>query len=302
MSYASDLKSELCGIKLQGPHRKKARAYGLLLFSKSFGADSISMITEHEETALHYEALIKGQQAVLQEPEVTVRKLSAKRSSYSVSVPQARDRLLLLEDFGADPARPYSINRALLKKAGCLSAFISGAYLACGSVSDPAKDYHLEFVIQHRELLDELESLLDFVSPKTAVRRGSHILYFKESEQIEDIMTFMGATKSALRLMDVKIIKDVRNKINRQTNCETANIEKTVSASMNQIRDIRLIFDEMGEESLPEELRCVARMRLENPDMSLRDLGEAIRPPLSRSGVNHRLRRIADIAASIRKE
>lgn len=134
------------------------------------------------------------------------------------------------------------------------------------------------------------------------MRRNDYLLYYKESENIEDLLTYLGAPKSSLELMEVKIVKELRNRVNRATNCETANISKTVNAALSQIEDIRLIEASGGIGSLDEELRELARLRLQNPDMSLRELGQALTSPISRSGVNHRLRRISEYAAELRRK
>lgn len=302
MSFAAYLKSELCSLRLPAAHQKKACAYGLLLFSKSFEEAAVSMSTEHEETAARYAALLQATVALSAPPVCESRRLSKSRVLHTVDIENAADRQSILSAFGFDPQAPFAVNTALLKKGDAAAFFAAGAYLACGNISDPQKGYHLEFVAQSRALLEGLAQIIGFVNPKITLRRGAYILYLKGSESIEDLLTFIGATKSALALMDIKIIKDVRNQVNRQTNCETANIDKTVSASISQIEDITLVQKILGENGLPDELREIAKLRMENPDLSLRELGEALAPPLSRSGVHHRLRRIAQIAESLRKE
>ena len=140
----------------------------------------------------------------------------------------------------------------------------------------------------------------NLAEPKITVRRNDYILYYKESEHIEDLLTYIGAGKASLEMMEVKIVKELRNKVNRATNCETANITKVIDASMKQTQDIRLIAENGGLEALDEDLRELARLRMENPEMSLRELGENLSEKISRSGVNHRLKRIAQFAQEIR--
>jgi len=180
---------------------------------------------------------------------------------------------------------------------------LRGAFLAAGSITDPQKDYHLEFVSGHQKLCRDLIALLKELSlePKYIARKGSGIVYFKESEQIEDLLTMMSATNCTLTLMGVKIIKSIRNNANRVTNCETANITKTVDAAGSQLEMIELIYRQQGLDSLPAELREIALARMDNPDMSLRELGASLSPPLSRSGVNHRLARLKEIADRLRE-
>lgn len=183
-----------------------------------------------------------------------------------------------------------------------LGVFAAGVFLACGSVNDPSKEYHLEFSVPDKGLAGELEVLLGDigVNARTVVRRGQYIVYIKGSECIEDTLTFIGAQQCTLELMNVKIYKDVRNKANRIANCDAANIDKVVNAAMKQIEDIRLIESTAGLDSLTDELREVAELRLDNIDMSLQEIGESLSVQISRSGVNHRFKKIAKIAEEIR--
>jgi len=195
-----------------------------------------------------------------------------------------------------------SFNRDSLRSTEQIYAFIAGAFLACGNVNHPEKGYHLEFVVRNEPLCQEFASLLEEFAPgvKTTRRRGFCVLYYRECAQIVDILTAMGASKAALEMINVEIVKDVRNKANRATNCETANIDKLVRASELQTRDIELIFSAKGENFLPETLRQIARVRLDNPEMSLRDIADEMY--ISRSGAKHRLDRLKKIAQQLRVE
>jgi DNA-binding protein WhiA len=181
-------------------------------------------------------------------------------------------------------------------------AFLSGVYLSCGSVTDPEKGYHLEFVARRESLCRELAALLEQYIPgvKTTSRRGVFVAYYKDRIQIEDLLTLMGASKASLTMIDVEMIKEVRNRANRVTNCETANIDKTVSAAAGQMQDIAYILDTKGLEFLPENLRGVALLRLENPDLSLRELCALCEESISRSGLHHRLEKLSKIAGELR--
>ena len=184
-----------------------------------------------------------------------------------------------------------------------LGVFAAGVFLACGSVNDPSKEYHLEFSVPGEQLAADLSMLLSDigVTAGTVTRRGQIIVYIKGSESIEDTLTFIGAQQCTLELMNVKIYKDVRNKANRIANCDTANIDKVVNAAMKQIDDIKLIEKTSGLDSLSSELREVAELRLENIDMSLQEIGENLSEPISRSGVNHRFKKLARLADDIRR-
>ena len=172
--------------------------------------------------------------------------------------------------------------------------FIAGAFLVCGNVTDPEKGYHAEFAFKKNA--DELKYLLDKYLPgaKTITRKSGTAIYYKEHEQIEDLLTMMGAPKACLAMIDVEIFKSMRNSANRATNCETANLDKLVNAASTQMDDITLLLNGAGGEALPENLLETARLRLENPEASIREL--AVMADISRSGMHHRLAKISRMA------
>lgn len=218
---------------------------------------------------------------------------------FKVYVRTAAQRQQVMAAFGHEKGElALRLNRANLTGDCCMAALLRGAFLACGTLTDPEKDYHLEFVVPYRYISRDLAKLLNELSlaPKQLERKGSHVVYCKDSGQIEEILTLMGAQNAALELMGIKMYKDMRNNINRKTNFETANISRTANAAAEQVYAIEAILEHAGVESLPEELKEIALLRLENPEMSLRELGEALSEPISRSGVNHRLRRLVSIA------
>jgi hypothetical protein len=181
--------------------------------------------------------------------------------------------------------------------------FLRGVFISCGSVTDPSKDYHLELVPPNSGKCSEL---LDFMNEcglamKKSIRKSQSFVYCKGSERIIDFLTFIGATKHSMELMNVMIYKEIRNNVNRAVNCEAANIDKTTRAAGKQISDIEYIFAEKGEKFLKEQLREVALVRRSNPDMSLYEVGMALKIPISKSGVNHRLRKISQIAEELRR-
>lgn len=182
---------------------------------------------------------------------------------------------------------------------------LSGLFCLCGSVTDPSSGYHLELVLSDAAFAAELRQILaEMVPPlpvKTAQRNQSQVLYLKHNEQISDALMLMGAQHAAFRLMNLYAEKNLRSQTNRRMNCDLANIDKSVAAGAQQIRDIRKIAEKMGLDALPESLQEIARMRLEAPDANLRDLGAMLHPPLSRSGVHHRLAKIAKIAEKLEK-
>lgn len=197
---------------------------------------------------------------------------------------------------------PVFVHPLLVQKECCKKAFIRGAFLAAGSISDPNKFYHYEIVCEYEEDAEQLQELLVFfeLDAKTIQRKKNYIVYLKEGNNITDVLNLMGACVSQMELYNIMILKGMRNDVNRKVNCETANLNKTIEAAVKQIRDIEYIRDTVGLESLNDGLRQVAYVRLENPDMNLKDIGELLTPAVGKSGVNHRLRKISEIAEELR--
>ncbi len=300
MSFAGNLKNELCRIEPAGHDCALAECYGMAITSRSFDASAVTLVTESRSVAERYATLTERICGV--GLDVSARARSDGSNTYTVSAkPDFVPALLAL--FGhAGNETNRSVHLENIRREEMLSDFIRGVYLSCGSISDPNKSYHLELALPCFGLSREIAAILRglLCEPKQVLRRGSYVLYYKESENIEDFLTFIGAPMRALEIMEIKVVKDVRNQVNRRTNCETANIDKTVAASSRQVTDIELIRERKGLEYLPENLREIARLRLENPEMSLSELGNALSDPISRSGVNHRLERIARIADELR--
>lgn len=299
MSFSLSLKQEILMNKPMRVRYKWAHAYGLFLFAREFSVEEILLRTENEEIArlfLWFAREILGRKTLFSQRE---RRLVGK-TVYTVELPLAEDRLRLLDHFGGGEC----LHRERLDTPEAMGAFLSGAYLACGNITDPEKSYHMEFVTREEPLCRELCTLLEENVPgaRITTRRQSYVCYYKECGPIEDLMTLMGATKSCLTVIDIEMFKNVRNQANRATNCETANIDKLVSAATSQVEDIRLIFDILGEDSLPDPLGRAARLRLDNPAASLRELTVLSGEGLSRSGLHHRLDKLSKIAAEIRTQ
>ena len=299
MSFSSEAKKEIAAEMPDKLCCRTAQAYGMLQCGHAFSADEISLQTESEEIANLYDRLVSRLCSV----ERPAREVLRRRSDlYHSFIPDGDSRVKVLERFGHAPREvSLRLNRANLDCDNCARAYLRGAFLVCGAVTDPEKDYHLEFAIPHYNLSRDLLTLLrevDFPA-KATTRGGNHIVYIKGSEAIEDCLTYLGATMAALQMMGVKMVKSIRNDTNRRINCENANIDKTVQAAVAQMEALARIEATCGIGALPEELQAVAKLRAENPDMSLRDLGAAMDPPLSRSGVNHRLQRIIQFAKNL---
>lgn len=192
----------------------------------------------------------------------------------------------------------------LVERSCCKKAFMRGAFLACGSLTDPNKGYHLELVCENEpgaELIMYIMGELQLF-PKRVTRKKYEVVYLKDGSMIVDFLNIIGAHNALMDMENVRILKDMRNSVNRRVNCETANINKTVSAAVKQIEDIRYIEETKGLKYLPEGLRKVAELRFDEPEMSLREIGEMLNPPVGKSGVNHRLRKISEIANELRRK
>ena len=291
MSYTQRAKSEIMENRSLRSRFKNQQGYGLLLFGRTYGPGSITLATQQQEVARYYAAAIT--RAVKLTGTITTREeASGGQSAFQVRA--------LLNHYAM--LYPEGITYELLGGDEGAAAFVGGAFLACGSLADPEKKYHLEFAPPRPETAAVLTGILGEVGflPKTAQRRGRAIIYTHDSTQMEDLLTFISCPLMSLDVMNAKILKERRNAANRAANCDNANIDKVVGAAEGQIRDIRRLMGDQGLTALPEELRELAALRLENPEASLRELGARL--GLSRSGVNHRLRRIAELAGAIQKE
>lgn len=196
----------------------------------------------------------------------------------------------------------YSIEKEMIESDETKRAYIRGAFLGGGSISNPEKTYHLEFVTHSEEYANELCKLINSfgLNSKVIQRKNSHIIYIKEGEQIVDLLNILGAHTCLLELENIRIKKEMRNNVNRLVNCETANLSKTVNAAVRQVESIELIKSSVGFQRLPKNLQEIAELRLQYPEESLKELGEMLDPPIGKSGVNHRLRKIEKIAEEIR--
>ncbi len=298
MSFSSDIKNELATVS-GNACCEAAQAYGMLEYGRSFSAAGISLQTENGAVAERYAALLQAVCGVTAQTEAPPPN---KSGLYTVSVDET-DRERVLRRFGHNGTEvALRLNRGNLDCDECVFAFLRGVFLVCGTVTNPQVDYHLEFSVPYLNLSRDLITLLSEhgLSAKSVRRKGNRVVYFKESEQIEDCLTGIGAMNASLELMNVKIVKSIRNNVNRAANCENANLDKTLAASLPQVEAVRRIERQMGFDALPEELRELCRLRVEHPEFSLRELGDALEPPLSRSGVNHRLQRVMEISETLR--
>lgn len=302
MSFSSEVKKELC---LSGAGKPaccmKAELYGFLLFSVTYERDRIRMNTENLEVAKRLAVLCDAVAGA----EASIAAWGGHTRGYVLTVENEKDCHRLYTMMGRSEGElSLRLNRANLEDEGCAGALLRGAFLAGGTVTDPRREYHLEFVTSRLALSRDLMTLLSEldIPARSVVRKGSRVVYIKESEKIEDLLHIMGASKAAFEIMNVKIYKDIKNKANRITNCETANLDKTIGAAVAQIEAIRRIEGADGLDGLPKELREVAELRLQHPELSLQKLGALLDPPISKSGVNHRLTKLMEIASRLDKK
>ena len=299
MSFSETVKQELNEKENTSPAQAKAELYGLLLLGGEFGMVSISLQTENASTAKQAAQLLAEEIGVIAQVSYPMNR---KSSRYTLSVEDREDRCRVLEYFGHRRNETgIRVNPAILPATVDVMAFLRGGFLAGGSICDPNKSYRMEFIVPYQNLSESLLELLRSIPelelhPKLTQRKGSYVVYIKISEEITDLLTYMGATRSSMEYMQVKMLKEVRNDVNRRTNFDTANIDKTVSAAGEQINAILWLKEHGKFEKLSEELQRVAQVRLENPEMSLREMELALGKTVSRSGLNHRLRKLVTLA------
>ena len=298
MSFSSDIKKELCDVRELSPQQAEAMLYGIMYASRMDEGRPLIQ-TENIDLMNAAAELIR---AVF--PNVRTGIVRLVKNSGSLYTLKIRSGW---EDIAARFGDFSSISREAVSGGDEESgAFLRGVFVSCGSVTDPNKEYHLELVLPEN---DRTPALLDFIaehgmSLKETARGGARskktVLYAKESELIEDCLTYIGAANHSMEIMQVKIVKDFRNRVNRSVNCENANLDKTVAASNKSTADIEYIFSTMGADWLSPDLRETARLRVENPEMSLSELCGIFPEKISRSGLNHRLKKLSKLAEELR--
>lgn len=308
MSFAGEVKKELSKADISVSSLRLAECYGLLLYSRTFSEAEIKLKTESMCVAERFSDHMSQLFGAIVEKKSTLRATREDINLHSIKVLLNNDCRRIFSFFGHSSDSPnLRVNRANIEDDRCISAFLRGVFLACGSVNDPQKNYHLEFCVPYKNLSTDLCTLMGEITecnltPRTTLRNGTHIVYFKDSEQITDLLTYMGASNSAMDIMNAKAYKQMRNVTNRRINSELANISRTVEAGAKILSAIDVIEADRGLSSLPDNLRVVAELKMENPELSLSALGSLLDPPISRSGVNHRLNKLIELAEEIRRE
>ncbi len=300
MSFSSDVKKELCAVLSCDREVLRAELYGMLLFCKYFSQNKIVFTTENSYASKRIVMLLQNLYMPIIEKQTALRTRSDDSHLYKIIVVDENDCKKIYDDYGhTENQITLRVNRANLSSDDLVAPFLRGVFLSCGSVTNPIKSYHAELCVPHKNLSVDLCKIISEITdctltPKTVIRNGNYIVYFKESEQICDLLTYIGAPIKAMEIMGTKAIKQVRNNVNRRTNGEIANIGKVAAASAKQLEAINYIKQTTGLDTLPDDLKEIAYLRLENPEMSLRDLGQNLSVPISRSGANHRMQRLLE--------
>ena len=313
MSFSSRAKEELVNDKLKKPCCRLAALSALVQMSGSLqlagGKKRLRLTTESYAVARWGVQLAKSLYPLETEILVRERKRLGKNRSFAILMSgEAVEQVLFDTGLMSRTEEGYSLEggvpAGLVQEECCRRAFLRGAFMGGGSISNPERGYHLEFVVRTERLAYELCDTLNAyeLNAKVVLRKGSNVVYLKESEKITEFLTLIGAHGALLDLENVRIYKDFRNHLNRQVNCETANISKTVNAATRQIENIQYLIQHEVFRTLSPALRETAEARINNPEATLSELGQMLSEPIGKSGVNHRLRRLENIALELKAE
>ena len=312
MSFSSKVKGEICRYSELNKDEALAEISAIMKVSGTIAFNGLGLAfritTENPASARHIFSLLKEHFKIHSKLMVKKSNSLKKNNIYMVLIEESmgvRDLLSetgILSEIEGVMTLNYRIDENMVNTDELKRAYIRGSFIGGGSISNPEKTYHLEFVTHSEEYARDLCALINTfgLNSKVIQRKNSFIIYLKEGEQISNLLGIIGAHTSLLELENIRIMKEMRNNVNRLVNCETANLSKTVNAAVRQVESIKLIQKEIGLQRLPKNLREVAELRLSYPDESLKELGEMLNPPVGKSGINHRLRKIEKIAEEVR--
>ncbi|NLZ81284.1 MAG: DNA-binding protein WhiA [Clostridiales bacterium] len=314
MSFSSDVKEELSRQISTARHCQTAEIAAIISLSGKIAVSeddkySIKVHTENVSVARKYFTLVKKTFNINTEISIRQNASLKKRRTYTLTASDHEDSIRILQatkliDTNMEMKDDLSlVDNLVIQQICCKRSFIRGAFLAAGSISAPEKSYHFEIVCDTLRKATQLQEIIKTfeVDAKIIGRKKHFVVYIKEGTQIVEILNVMEAHVALMDLENIRILKDMRNTVNRKVNCETANISKTVSAAIKQIEDIKYIRDTVGFEELSDGLKEIALLRLEQPEATLRELGEMLDQVVGKSGVNHRLRKLSIIAESLRE-
>lgn len=320
MSFSSEVKAELAKNISSARHCRIAELSGMMsmvadVWYRNGSLFKLCITTERSIIAKTMAALIKVLFDIRM--ECSVKRTGSNSRIYRMVLDQQQEIERMMQtlkfspDFGISQngvakasCQDMTVNRMVVQQQCCKRAFIKGVFMTSGSVSDPKKGYHLEIVCNNEDragMIGKIMAELDIES-RVIARKKYSVCYIKDGTMIVDMLNIMGAHISLMNMENVRILKDISNNVNRRVNCEAANLNKTVSAAVRQIQDINYVIETRGITYLPDNLRSLAELRLEEPDASLKELGEMMNPPIGKSGVNHRLRKISEIAEDLRQK
>lgn len=314
MSFSSKVKGEICRYIEMPKEEALAELSAIMKVSGTLAFSgrqlSFRITTENPALARLVFTLLKEHFAIHSKLMVKRSNSLKKNNIYMVliteemGVKELLDATGILKEIDGLMSLDYTINEEMVSTDETARAYIRGSFLGGASISNPERTYHLEFVTHSLEYAEDVCRLINKfgLNSKVIQRKSSYIVYIKEGEQIVDLLNIIGAHSSLLELENIRIMKEMRNNVNRLVNCETANLSKTVNAAVRQVESIKLIQREIGLSRLPQNLREVAELRLEYPDESLKELGEMLSPQVGKSGINHRLRKIEKIASELNGE
>ncbi len=316
MSFSSATKHELSRLDIENECCALAELASIIRTSGTIQIGShnkviLKLSTENAAIARRIFTLTKGLYDANINVVVKKNKQLKKNNNYLVIINDREMTRKILEDIGflidsqdGYYGVNYKVPKELIENRCCRRAYVRGAFLGGGSINNPEKAYHLEFVTNNKDHGKELVRIINSfgLNAKIVTRKESYVVYIKEGEQISDILNIMGAHQALLKFEDIRVLKDVRNNVNRLVNCETANLNKIIDASLRQVENIEYIDNKIGLEKLPKNLQEVALLRLKHREASLKELGQMLNPPVGKSGINHRFRRIDDIAEKLRRK
>lgn len=314
MSFSSNVKNEISKIKTEEDCCQKAELSALIKMTGTIqitGGNQIGikLNTENAAIARKIFTLLKTNYSIHTQVMMSKNRQFKRRYSYALLIGPENSSEELLISLGILKERTgikinQKIPKKIIEKDCCKKAYLRGAFLGGGSISDPEKTYHIEIVTNNKSFAVDIMDLINTygLNAKIVKRKNSYVVYMKESENIVDFLNIIGAHNALLNIENIRIFKEMRNNVNRLVNCETANLSKTVNAAMRQINNIQYIKDNMGLRRLPKSLRDMAELRILHQDYSLTELGEVMNPPIGKSGVNHRLRRLDQIAEDLRSK
>ncbi len=309
MSYSSKIKDELSRVMPSARHCLIAELSAIISLSGTLAENTqdisnLTVKTEHSGVARKYFTLLKKTFNISTDIEIDNNTRGSYKHIYAVELNDNKQIDTVLKAVKLSKEELELYDSTLLTKSCCKRAYIRGAFLASGSVTNPEKSYHMELVCQTRARADKLtEIFLSLgIEARIIMRKKSYIVYIKEGDMIVEALGLMEAPSSLMELENVRILKGVRNDINRRVNCETANITKTVSAASRQLEEINYIKNTVGLKKLPDNLRQIALLRLKHNEASLKELGELLEPRVGKSGINHRMQKIMDYAQRLREE